>query len=41
MEYRAEKSVWNVAIFAIVIFVGVTLVSGMMTGAEVTNVVPK
>lgn len=38
MEYRAEKSVWNIAIFAIVIFVGITLISGIVTGAEITAV---
>ena len=38
MEDRAQASVWNVAIFAIAIFVGITIIAGMIGGFEVAAV---
>jgi len=38
MENRAERSVWNMALIAIMIFVGITIIAGMMGGAEVVAV---
>jgi len=38
MENRAERSVWNMALIAIMVFVGITIIAGMMGGTEMAAV---